>query len=60
MEDNKNQKKERTQAEWNRLAGYAFIGAGAAWLVTGFYRALSVSLLALGIALLALSKNNKQ
>ena len=64
MEENKNQnqnqKKERTQAEWNRLAGYAFIGAGAAWLAIGFNIALSVSLMALGIVLLATSKNKKE
>ena len=64
MEENKNQnenqKKERTQAEWNRLAGYAFIGAGTAWLVAGLYLALSVSLIALGIVFLATSKKQKQ
>ena len=55
MEEQKNKK----PVEYNRLAGYAFIGAGAAWLLTGFNRGLAASLLALGIIFLALPKNNK-
>lgn len=56
MEEQQNKK----PVEYNRLAGYAFIGAGTAWLLTGFNRGLAASLLALGIIFLTLSKNNKQ
>ena len=56
MEENKDKK----PVEYNRMAGIAFIGAGAAWLSIGFNIALSVSLIALGIIFLATSKNKKQ
>lgn len=56
MEEEKNKK----PVEYNRLAGYAFIGAGAAWLAIGFNRGLAASLLALGIIFITLSKNKKQ
>ena len=59
MEQN-NDKNENKPAANFRLASYAFIGAGTAWLVTGLYRGLAVSLLALGIVFLAISKNKKQ
>ncbi|MCH5334307.1 MAG: hypothetical protein J1D86_00690 [Alistipes sp.] len=52
--------KEKKPADYNRLAGIAFIGAGAAWLAIGFNIALSVSLIALGIIFLATSKNKQQ
>ena len=59
MEQN-NDNKERRQVEYGRLAGYAFIGAGFAWLLAGVNRAMSISLLALGIVFLTTSKNKKQ
>ena len=59
MEQN-NDKNENKPAANFRLAGYAFIGAGAAWLAIGFNRGLAASLLALGIIFITLSKNKKQ
>ena len=59
MEQNE-QNNGKKQVDNYRLAGFAFIGAGFAWLLAGINRALSVSLLALGIIFLALSKNNNQ
>ena len=57
MEQNNDTKK---QAEYGRLAGIAFIGAGTAWLAAGVNRPLAVSILALGIIFLAINKNKKQ
>lgn len=59
MEQN-NDKNENKPAANFRLAGYAFIGAGTAWLVTGLYRGLAVSLLALGIIFLVQDKTTKK
>ena len=55
-----NDNKEKKPVEYYRLAGYAFIGAGFAWLLAGVNRAMSISLLALGIVFLTTSKNKKQ
>ena len=59
MEQN-NDNKEKKPAEYYRLAGYAFIGAGLAWMLAGENLALAVSLMALGIVFLTTSKNKKQ
>lgn len=54
------QEKKISPAGYSRMAGYAFIGAGTAWLLTDVDRVMAISLIALGIVFLVQGKTDKE